>query len=295
MKYLKLFEEYNNSKIYPLTFWKVVGSTDSGDDEIFYDGIDEIEAKKIYDGIDSSDFNNDDKNVICFIDKYTNMYKLIDEDDDIEDYPLEEYYDSDYVYEIVEEGEYSTVETKKIKSYNDKQKEEEDISYNALLNSAKEYVISISDTHKNAAYMGSTFYSLVPYKDGYIQIRIADHFFKLGYVNLGRDVIWENNEGTNLNDIMKNIYGFLSIQICDSNSDIDRDKRDFKKDFIERKNESKYPDLIQYLTYKSTDDVDIISDINNELSIIKSEIDNAMEDKAFDEKYDDGDFKCMTY
>lgn len=295
MKYLKLFEEYNNSKIYPLTFWKVVGSTDSGDDEIFYDGIDEIEAKKIYDGIDSSDFNNDDKNVICFIDKYTNMYKLIDEDDDIEDYPLEEYYDSDYVYEIVEEGEYSTVETKKIKSYNDKQKEEEDISYNALLNSAKEYVISISDTHKNAAYMGSTFYSLVPYKDGYIQIRIADHFFKLGYVNLGKDVIWENNEGTNLNDIMKNIYGFLSIQICDSNSDIDRDKRDFKKDFIERKNESKYPDLIQYLTYKSTDDVDIISDINNELSIIKSEIDNAMEDKAFDEKYDDGDFKCMTY
>jgi hypothetical protein len=294
MKYLKLFEEYNN-KIYPLTFWKVVGSTDSGDDEIFYDGIDEIEAKKIYNDIDSSDFNNDDKNIICFIDKYTNTYKLIDEDDDIEDYPLEEYYDSDYVYEIVEKGEYSTVETKKIKSYNDKQKEDEDISYNALLNSAKEYVISISDTHKNAAYMGSTFYSLVPYKDGYIQIRIADHFFKLGYVNLGRDVIWENNEGTNLNDIRKNIYGFLSIQICDSNSDIDRDKRNFKKDFIERKNESKYPDLIQYLTYKSTDDVDIISDINNELSIIKSEIDNAMKDKAFDEKYDDGDFKSMTY
>ena len=49
------------------------------------------------------------------------------------------------------------------------------------------------------------------------------------------------------------------------------------------------------MTYKSTDDVDIISDINNELSIIKSEIDNAMKDKAFDEKYDDGDFKSMTY
>jgi hypothetical protein len=295
MKYIKLFEEYNVSKIYPLTFWKVIGTSDGDDNEIFYEGIDEIEAKKIYDNIDSSDFNNDDKNIICIIDKYTNTYKLVDDDDDIEDYPLEEYYNSDYIYEIVEEGDYSTIKTKKIKSHNDKQKEEEIESYNSLLKDTKEYIISISDVYKNAAYMGSTFYSLVPYKDGYIQIRISDHFFKLGYVNLGRDVIWENYDGDNLNNIRKNIYGFLSIQICDSNSDIDRDKRDFKKDFIERKNNSKYPDLIQYLTYNASDDVDIIHDINNELSIIKSEINNAMNDKAFDEKYDDGDFKSITY
>jgi len=276
---------------------------------------DDTDTKSIYSGIDKtealSEYNNPDIpegytfNVQKNFDKKTNSYKLIYEldaeyDETIEDFPIEDYYDNEDYYELIEEDDYETLQSESIEMDEEIADREENENVESLEEGIKDYLKSISEHYKNASYMGSTFYSLVPYFDGFIQLRVADHFFKTDYVHLGRNAIWENNEkiGLNIDNVLHNIYGFISINIIDSNSGYNKDKqREFRSDFNLWQDGAEYPNLIDYITYYISDyeSIDYEYDINNMIEEVKGYVNEAIEDGAFDNKDEYGDYEMVKY
>lgn len=162
-----------------------------------------------------------------------------------------------------------------------------------------DYIESISETSKYAAFARSTFYSLVPYKEGYIQVRVADHFFNMYNIHLGRNILWDSVQDLPKYNKYKNIYGFLSINILDANTDYHQDVRGYRKSFISRRNVTKFPSLIEVIKYDiknhNLDKIHYKLDIQDALNDIKAEIDKALSSKIFDDKDKKGNYLEYFY
>lgn len=109
-----------NPTIFTLTFYAV--SIENNDLVDFkYQGINEQKAKGKYDSISIKEVQEGwqshtelSKNLLSRTNKYKFIYDLKDEDAVVEDYPLEDFYDDNEVYELVEQGEPEIVSTEKI-------------------------------------------------------------------------------------------------------------------------------------------------------------------------------------
>lgn len=282
------------NQLFELILYLVDLSTDEQNTTAYY-GIDENDAKEAFDSASYDDFYNE-KGGVAILSKQLNTYEFIGElgeDETIEDYPIEEYYEDKDVYKLIDEGLYEEINNRDVEPPPTEQEIERDAAQE-LEADVIAYCKKICEDYKTAAYMGSTFYGLKSYKDGYIMIRVGDHYFNPANVALGKNVIWQDNKSININleNVTKNIYGFLSIVIRDSNK-LNYHQSDFLTEIKQRQEDAKY-DLVRYIVYKPEDYVsydeysspDFEIDIDDDIDIIEGEIDRAMEDKAFDEDED---------
>ena len=300
MKYIKLFENFSNTKIINLIIY-FVEIHDDNNIIVLYHGTDKSYAKSIFKNCDSSDlYDSMIYNCYCLFSKILNQYEWLgDIDDEIEDYPINEYYNDSNYYKLIKEGEHEDIDHKDIKSSYEQDEEDNIENFETLKSDITKYLISISSEHKNAGFLNSTFYSLIPYLDGFIQVRIADHFFNLSNINLGRHVIWNFYEGTTIPTEYRNIYGFLSIHLLDKNSNYYKDSSGFRSDFKFAKEYSEFPDLINIIKYDISKDnrneMDYETDIINTLDDIKIEIDKAMNLGEYNKIDVDDDYIKLEY
>lgn len=229
MKYIKLFENFTlDKKIILLNSYRVLLHSDS-DIEIIYNGVDKEEAYYTYNNLTITDFCEHNASVsLEYIEKYYNF--LLDYDE-LTEYPIMYNYDDKSVYQYQSESEYVDILTKNIPTYYEVDQQEKAEVYDNIKNGIVKYIKNISEDYKYAAFLNSTIYSLIKYKDGYILVRIADHFFNYRNVKIGKNVEWQNYDLSNIKNEYKDIYGFLSINILQSNSDYYKDKKGFIRDF----------------------------------------------------------------
>ena len=128
------------------------------------------DAKSEYEGATIGDFGDSEFNVSLEkkIDKYKFVYEL-DEDESIDDYPIEEYYDDSYYYELIEEGEFDNIENRVVTAFNSSSED--------LLDEVQEWA---KDKFGNYKYNTIDVYSEDDTNEendsiGSIQLRIADH------------------------------------------------------------------------------------------------------------------------
>jgi hypothetical protein len=125
------------------------------------------DAKHRYDTTSIGDYG--DGSFTVSLEKKVDTYKFVyelDEDETIEDYPVEEYFEDSYFYKLIEDGEAENIEHKVIESVNS--------SSNDLLNNLENWA-------KNK--FGNYKYNIIPvYAEdddnepiGNIQLRISDH------------------------------------------------------------------------------------------------------------------------
>ena len=147
-----------------LNHYTIVLHTDVSSD-IIYEGIDLDYAISEFDMFDHSDLEDnykDRSDLLLILDKKENIYEF-SLDEDIEDYPIEEYYDDGNVYDLVEEGDPETIKEKKIDNINKKTEDllsEVENHYKDLYGNYKYNDISVYD---DGEYLGK------------ITLRIADH------------------------------------------------------------------------------------------------------------------------
>ena len=295
--YIRTFEsfeidKYVNCKFYRVSYWK-----DNSYIQIEYEDVDYEYVKSEFGAFDTNDLDYDIKgeynrfdniyNILVSFEEKINKYRWVgDADDDIKDYPISEYYDDNLYYELFEEGEYVEVDSKYVEtpesvSNREEKKLEEEIESEVI-----SYIKSITSESKYAAFLGSTFYALMNYKDGYIMFRVSDHFFNISNVQLGKDVLYDYLEGLPQYNTYKNIYGFISINILNKNS---HDKKGFRKDFIDWKDDNpKLKYLVDYIdleVYKSEEYyVFWKDDLLSKISDMKSDIDDVLKNGIFDDE-----------
>jgi hypothetical protein len=128
------------------------------------------DAKSEYEGATIGDFGDSEFSVSLEkkIDKYKFIYEL-DEEESIDDYPIEEYYDDSYYYELTEEGEFENIENRVVSAINSSSEDLLDEVQEWAKNKFGNYkyntidVYSEDDTNEENDSIGS------------IQLRIADH------------------------------------------------------------------------------------------------------------------------
>ncbi len=266
-------------------------------DDIKFTGFDYEEAVEEMNNASYEDFPKSTGGTAS-VEKQTNKYKFVgalDEGETIEnDYPLKDYYEDENVYELIKEGELEYEESLEIDPPPTKE-EIARVAAKELESDIIAYCKKICAHTQFAAFMGSTFYGLKAYKDGFIIIRVADHYFNPDNVSLGKDVIWQENEswsGERIKNEKYNIYGFLSVIIRDYNP-IKHRQSDFLGDIKSRLEEAEYR-LVDYIVYKPDDYIqyeeysapEFEVDIDHAIDGLESEIDLALENKIFDEDQD---------
>lgn len=191
--------------------------------------------------------------------------------------------DWDVFYNEPDEMEFRTIErTNTIE-------EERSARQEQLEDEIKTFVRSISTLNKNAAYLGTTQYSLYPVLDGFILIRVANHFFNPQYIHLGKEVTWEENQSfsDSLANEYKNIYGYLSINVL-ADTMFSRREKEFVADYRDRKDDSKFSELVKSITYKADDydddTPDYETDIKDEIVFIKEWIEKYHAEGVFDKE-----------
>jgi len=269
---------YIESNSFEIKLYSVIISDETDSKEVYF-GNDYEYAKSKYDSLneyDAEGFYQASKVIL----EHTFIYEFVgvlNDDENINDYPIDFYWDDTNYYIKIDEKEtkelfgdsiLSKSELNEIKRKDIKQ----DINY--LIEG---YVSKISGKSKTAGMMGGTKYFLMPYLDGNILIRIADHDFNLSNVNLGYDVYWlMYNFNPDMNE-KENILGFLSISILDYEY---LDRKNFYRNYIETRNQSKYPNLVKSIRYNlpeinDVEDIDFKDDIDDAIIQIKNEIRNA--------------------
>lgn len=171
-KFIKLFEEFSDNKK-TLTLYKIISYVDEDDSEILYHGTDYDDAKKEFD--DCNELYSDDEYFQPFVilNKYENIYKFVyelDDDESVEDYPIDIYYDDTMYYELLEEGEAIELDYKYFNSHvenDDKIKDKiKDIKHQTESEFHKKYNKYIH-IHEVAGYMKTTnYYYFVVDKNG---------------------------------------------------------------------------------------------------------------------------------
>jgi 16S rRNA G966 N2-methylase RsmD len=271
-----------------ITFFQTVAHDDSSA-EFLYEGFDKQEAKYQYDNVSVGDFPKS-KGGYCVLESQERTYKFVydlEDEETIEDYPLKEYYLSDY-WELESEGDFEVIESKDVEY-----KSEDDIVSELaekLSQDIENYLKSICSQYKYAAYLGSTFYGLKPYKDGFILIRLTDHYFNSSNIKLGKNVVWQDYD--DISEEMterRNIYGVLSIVVRNL-SKLSNKLSDFYSD-MNFKIENQPYKIVKTITYfpneynnygELNDELDYQDSIDENIKLIESEIDKGLLDKAFD-------------
>jgi hypothetical protein len=276
-------------KIVELDFYSVTLSTPDHD-RSGYVGTDMEEAIEEMNAACYEDFYNE-RGGDAILQKATNRYRFIgnlDEDETIQDYPIEDYHKDKSVYEKIEEGDWEDVDFVTVTA---PPTEEENIKEAGrdLRDEITAYCKNICSDYKMAAFMGSTFYGLKSYKDGNIIVRVSDHYPNPSNIRLGKGVVWEENQSfnTGIPNVTKNIYGFLSVVIRDENP-LNRRQSDFLSGIRERQEDTKYK-MVKFFKY-SPDEyygedsyIDFQSDIDGVISDIEKEIDKALEANAYED------------
>ena len=156
-----------SDNIFNLVFYSVVQHYNNYS-EILYSGIDYDDA--IY---KMNHAENDSKwersNVILEkqIKKYKFIYKLDDEYETIEDYPIESYYKDKDIYELIDESEYEEIETREIENYEETARDLE-----------SEILEYLHNTYNRDLY--KSYSDVILGEDGngndvFLQIRVKDH------------------------------------------------------------------------------------------------------------------------
>lgn len=313
LKHLKTFESYtdnntdNNTyiseplkfKTYKIQYWK-----NDSNIETVYNGYDYKDTQIEFESFETNDLDTDTKGEY---DRRKNSYYItlefqekideyewigsrsesLSEDDplDISDYPIEDFYDDDSYYRLVSEGDYDTIDDKEVETPYGVSIREEDEKEESIKNEVIGYIRSITSENKNAGYFGSTFYSLKEYLDGYIMIRVADHFFNIDNVNLGKEVLYDYIEGLPQHNSYKNIYGFISINILNRDSN---DKKGFRSDLREWKEDNPVlKDLIDYIDIDLSSSEDYYmnwkEDLDDKIDELEYDIDIVLSNGIFDE------------
>lgn len=117
----------------------------------------------------------DRNDIFLILQKSTQTYKFVynlDEDESIEDFPLEDYFDDDYYWKLVDEEDWQDIETKDILAVNklsDELLQEVEEYYKKKYGKYKYNTINIEDSEET-------------YK-GCIQLRVANHSENLGNID----------------------------------------------------------------------------------------------------------------
>lgn len=168
-----------------------------GDIDVLYEGIDKIKAERSFERADLSDFNTNmqkyggDVN----LERFTNTYKYI-YDEDVEDYPIEDYYDDSDIYELVEEGrdDIVLIKTKNIIGQNEIDEKEKDDAKDILIDV---YHLLKNDKnviyHKSAGWKSrqSDYFLYKINDDENIEIRLSNHSLNAQNVKKNDDIILE--------------------------------------------------------------------------------------------------------
>lgn len=158
----------DNTNLIPLTIYSVTFHTSDSADNVYF-GTDGERAKLEFDSnldIPERWLNRTDMSIQ--LQSQTNQYKFVhnlDPDyESIEDYPIDEYYDDQSVYKLVNEGEWEDVDYRKIDAANSKSDE--------LLNDVEHYYKQEYGSYK---YNTINVYDEDEKYKGCIQLRIANH------------------------------------------------------------------------------------------------------------------------
>ena len=152
MKYLKLFEKFNTLEL--IEYFVTVHTDDNS--ELLYNGFDLEDAEY--------EFNSYNTN----LNRYSNEYVLLESskrlykyiyDDDILDYPIDDFYDDEEVYELIDDDQdREVIKEKTIEP----------------INKDSDNLLEEIQSHYKNLY-GNYKYNLINIDDINIQLRIADH------------------------------------------------------------------------------------------------------------------------
>ena len=172
--------EQNNDIVEFKTYDVQVGG--NSHTESIYGGYDLDEAKRKFNQADLDDLSTSDKysGGVVILEEKINKYKFIydlDEDESIEDFPIEYYYEDDSIYELIEEGEYKEIETRDIIGEKDI-KEQNEEQADELLNETINYFKKLYPRYTKAGYVNrESYYFLIPIPntDNTIELRLSNH------------------------------------------------------------------------------------------------------------------------
>jgi hypothetical protein len=172
--------EQNNDIVEFKTYDVQVGG--NSHTESIYGGYDLDEAKRKFNQADLDDLSTSDKysGGVVILEEKINKYKFIydlGEDENIEDFPIEDYYEDDSIYELIEEGEYKEIETRDIIGEKDI-KEQNEEQADELLNETINYFKKLYPRYTKAGYVNrESYYFLIPIPntDNTIELRLSNH------------------------------------------------------------------------------------------------------------------------
>ena len=169
--------------LFELSIYNVIAGGNNDSDTLYY-GTNLKDAEDKYDYSDLDDLSESDQfnGGLIELQKQTNTYKFVYEldkeyDEEISDYPIEEYYEDRKYYKLVEEGEFETIKEKQIVGTNEVESENKNKAIDLL-----DEVVSIFKKryprYTNAGYITkNSHYFLIPIDDTdkTIELRISDH------------------------------------------------------------------------------------------------------------------------
>jgi hypothetical protein len=220
----------SNDNIFTLKQYAVIASTNPSSD-LLYETYDEARAREIYNAADHNDFEgyNYGTAVLQVRDK---KYKLIEEN--LEDFPFEDYYDDETTYELLDESDYEDIETREVARPNEQS--------DKLLSEVQLYV---KTKYGGGKYSAISVFEEAPADPdfpeilGAIQLRIADH-----------------SENVNNNDRFGGSDFYLSVVIAD----VDATSGKFSQSMYDRRRNEKE------IYFTSDDQFDgVIEEIEDEI------------------------------
>ena len=169
--------------LFELTIYNVIAGGNNDLDTLYF-GTNFNEAEKRYEYADSDDLSDSDKingGLVEFqkkIDTYKFVYELDKEyNEEISDYPIEEYYEDRKYYKLIDEKEFETIKEKQIIGSKEIELENKNKGIDLL-----DEVVSVFKKkyprYVNAGYITkNSHYFLIPIKDTdkTIELRISDH------------------------------------------------------------------------------------------------------------------------
>jgi len=242
----------NDSDVFVLKEYKVSIETETDSDIIietydYEDALYEFENWNISD-LDSAKDREYEHSVLLSV--YYSYYRFILEDEDVEDYPIQDYYDHDDIYELIDDGYYKQLKYRTVEGINEKA--------NELLRYVESYFSYKYGEGNNYKYFRIPINTNDDVYIGDIQLRIADHTPNL--INIRRH--------------SSSILGLLSVVISD------QDPTSGKFRSVDGYYGDYFVDNMEYSGDDLEDKDIVVLDIESRIDEIK---------KMFIEKFEDGE------
>lgn len=168
-------------KIFEITTYSVSVETDDSSDNLYY-GIDKAEAQRIYKGIDVSDLPEraQDYGGTASFQEKTDKYQFIhelSEDESIDEYPIEDFYEDTSFYELIEEGDFDPIETFDITGKDELLDDEKEKANNILDDVVAYFKKKYAVNEKAGHYVRPSYYFIIPIggTQDNIELRISNH------------------------------------------------------------------------------------------------------------------------